>query len=404
MAQIAGIRDTRQSITGEGSLVRYVDDQISLLEPNETPLVTLLMQLKKRSAVYSPRVEWLEDDYVARWGQVDGTTVNSNTGSTTVGVTDGTLFVVGDIAVVPKAFTSSAAPEMIRITAIATNSLTVVRAVGSSVDTIPANAALRILGSAAAEGDTPPSAKTTNVATKTSYCQIFRTAINLSKTQVASKLYGRPNGERKREQKKKLVEHKQKMNASALFGSASEGLTAGANGGPLRTTAGLNSVISTNITDAAGLLTKKTFEAFSRQAFRYGASQKLLLAAPRIISAIHDWGNSFLLVSPGEKMLGVNVEKVQTGHGVFVLARDWMLEDGIAGQNGFGASAFSIDLDAASYFYLEGNGETRDTKILEDVVKDGRDAYVDEILTEGGYKFQYEKKFAKLFNVTDYSV
>ena len=231
-----------------------------------------------------------------------------------------------------------------------------------------------------------------------------KTGAALSKTQVASKLYGRPNGERKREQKKKLVEHKQKMNASALFGSASEGLTAGANGGPLRTTAGLNSVISTNITDAAGLLTKKTFEAFSRQAFRYGASQKLLLAAPRIISAIHDWGNSFLLVSPGEKMLGVNVEKVQTGHGVFVLARDWMLEDGIAGQNGFGASAFSIDLDAASYFYLEGNGETRDTKILEDVVKDGRDAYVDEILTEGGYKFQYEKKFAKLFNVTDYSV
>lgn len=401
MPQIIGVRDTRQSITGESSLIRQVDDQISLLEPNETPLVTLTMQLKKRKGVYTPRVEWLEDDYCARWGQADGSGANSS--ATSLGVVDGTAFVAGDVFVVPNAATSSTAPEMVRVTAVSTNTLTIVRGVGSTAAAIPANAALRILGSAAEEGAVPPNAKTTNVTTKLSYTQIFRTAINLSKTQVASKLYGRPNGERKREQKKKLVEHKQKMNSQALFGYASEAMTGGANGGPVRTTAGLNGVIQTNVVDAGGLLTKKTFEAFARSSFRYGSTQKLLLAAPRVISAIHDWGNSFLLVEPGEKMFGVNVEKVQTGHGVFVLARDWMLEDGVSGQNGFGSMAIAIDLDSTEYFYLEGNGESRDTRILEDVVKDGRDAYVDEILTEGGFRFMYEKKFAKLYNVTDYS-
>lgn len=401
MAQIIGVRDTRQSITGESSLVRAVDDQIALLEPNETPLITFTMALKKRSAIYTPRIEWLEDDYCARWGQVDASAYNNSV--TTLNVVDGTAFVPGDLCVVPNAASSSTAPEMFRVTAVTTNALTIVRGVGSSAASIPANAAIRILGSAAEEGATTPSAKTTNVSTKLSYTQIFRTAINLSKTQVASKLYGRPNGERKREQKKKLVEHKQKMNAQALFGYANESMTGGPNGGPIRTTAGLNSIVSTNLVDAGGLLTKKTFEDFARKAFRFGKQEKLLLAAPKIISAIHDWGNSFLLVSPGEKKLGVDIERVQTGHGVFVLARDWMLEDGVSGQNGFGAMAFAVDMDSMSYRFLEGNGESRDTRILEDVVKDGRDAYVDEILTEGGFQFQYEQKFAKLYNVTDYS-
>ena len=402
MSQVIGDRNTNQSITNENVLVRQVDDQIVLLEPNETPLITFLLAMKKRRAVKSPRFEWLEDDYVARWAQADAS--GATTGQTTVGVVDGTDFVAGDLFVVPGAISSSTVPEVCQVTGVSTNTLTITRGIGgTTAATIAANAALRILGSAAEEGATPPSAKSTTVATKTSYTQIFRTAIDVSKTQAAAQLYGAPNGERRKEQKKKLVEHKQKMNISALFGKASEGLTSGPTGKPLRTTMGLNSIISTNLTDAGGVLTKKTFETFARGAFRYGSQKKLLLAAPIVISAIHDWGNSFLLVKPGEKMFGVDITRVQTGHGEFLLARDWMLETAISGQNGFGNMAFSIDLDNAGYFYLNNNGENRDTRILENVIKDGRDAYVDEVLTEGGFFFKFEKKHAKLFDVSDYS-
>lgn len=404
MAQKVGSRTTSQSITAENVLVRNVGEELVLLEPNGSPLLTFMMRMKKRKAVFSPRYEWLEDDYVARWAQNSSATVAANVASTTVTVTDGTLFVPGDLFTVPQAIGSSLAPELIRVVSIAGNVLTVARAqAGTTVRAINDSDAIRILGSASEEGATPPSAKSTTVATKTTFTQIFRTTIDLSGTQMASRLYGSPGGERKRLHKKKLVEHKQKMNSTALFSTAGEALTGGPNGNPIRYTMGLNSRIASNVTDASGTLTRKTYEAFAQTAFRYGKQTKLFLAAPRIISAIHDWGNSFLQLKPVEKVFGVDIHRVQTGHGEFLLARDWMLEDGISGGNGFSGIAYSIDLDDSGYIYLNENGQNRDTRIKQDVVKDGRDGVIDEILTEGGFWFRHEKKFAKLFNVSDYS-
>lgn len=403
MAQVIGVRTTNQVIT-ETRQVRRVDDQIAMLEPNENPLLTFTMKLKKRKGIDSPRYEWFEDDYVARWTTNSATTVNANSGSTTVTVNDGTLFVAGDLFLVPNADSSSTAPELVRVTAVSTNTLTVVRAQGgTSVAAINAGAALRIVGNAYEEGAVTPSAKTTAPVAKISYTQIFRSSLNFTKTQVATKAYGAPDGERKREQRKKLIEQKEKMNAAFLFGSASESLTGGPTGAPVRTTMGLNSVISTNITDAGGVLTKKTFETFSRSAFRYGSREKLLLASPMVISAIHDWGNSFLLVKPLEKVYGVDVNRVQTGHGTWMLARDWMLEKGISGGNGFSGYAYSVDMDSLEYFFLNANGENRDTHLIQNAIQDGRDAFVDEYLTEAGLRIIQEKRFAKLFDVTDYS-
>lgn len=391
-----GIRSTTQAVN-ENSLVRQVDDQISLLEPNETPLVTFLMRLKKRHPVYNFKFEWPEDDYVSRWAQLGASALAGDTDLTLV---DETPLVVGDLFCFPRAITSSVAPEVCRVTAVdrGTHHITVVRGVGgTSAAGYNNGQAIRVLGSAAEEGADPPEAKSTAMDFKFSYTQIFKTVVNLTKTQVATKQYGKPQGDRKREQKKALVTHKQKLNMSALFGVASA--ATGPNGQPLRTTAGLNSLIQTNLVDAGGQLTGKTFEKFARAAFRYGSPQKLLIAAPLIISAVHDWGNSKLLVKPQEKVFGVDVERVETGHGTFLLVRDWMLED----NTGFGGMALSVDVDSAEYFYLENNGESRDTKLVEDVVKTGKDAYTDQILTEGGFAFRFEKKFAKLFNVTDYS-
>lgn len=401
--QVIGVRTTNQAIT-ETRLVRRVDDQIAMLEPNQNPLLTLTMRLKKRRSVDSPRYEWFEDDYVARWTTNSTATVAAASGSTTVTVADGSLFVAGDLFLVPQANGSTTAPELIRVTVVTGDVLTVVRAQGgTSVAAINPTAALRIVGNAYEEGAITPAAKSTAPAEKISYTQIFRSASNFTKTQVASKVYGAPDGERKREQKKKLIEQKEKMNAAFLFGSASESLTGGPSGAPVRTTMGLNSVVATNITDAGGVLTKKTFEAFARAAFRYGSQEKLLLASPMIISAIHEWGNSFLLVKPMETVYGVNVNRVQTGHGSWLLAKDWMLENGVAGGNGFAGYGFSVDMDSIEYFYLNANGENRDTHLIQNAIQDGRDAYVDEYLTEGGLRIIQEKRFARIHNVLDFS-
>jgi hypothetical protein len=163
---------------------------------------------------------------------------------------------------------------------------------------------------------------------------------------------------------------------------------------------GLIPAIKTNITDAGGTLTKKVFEGFSRQAFRYGNNTKILLAAPTIKSAINEWAREFLLVKPGETKYGVKIQQIETAHGTWLLVNDWMLES--VGSYGFGATALSVDLDQIRYMYLSNNGINRDTAIHEDVVNTGEDKVVDEILTEGGYAIQQEKYHARLFNVQDY--
>jgi hypothetical protein len=403
MAQIAGIRATSQAIT-ETRLVRYVNEDAVLLEPEVTPLITFLLKLGGRYVPCdSPRIEYFEDDYVARWAVNGSGAVSASASSTTVNVTDGTLFQPGDIFIVPQAVGVTTAPEMIRVTAVSTNALTVVRNVGSTgLVTIAADADLAILGTAFEEGATPPTAKTTQTSAGISYTQIFRKTLNLSKTQVASKVYSAPKGERAFQHAKLIKQMKVDMNRQFLFGVKSESLTGGPNGEPIRTTQGLNSVISTNTTDGATTLTETKFETFARQAFRYGKSTKLLLAAPMIISAIHSWGNAKLQLKPLEKIYGVNITRIMTGHGEWLLARDWMLEDATT-TNGFAGWAFSVDLDEIKMHYLSGNGENRNFQVHQDVIQDGRDAYVDEALAEVGICIRHEKKHAKLYNVTAYS-
>lgn len=402
MAQLVGARSTAQVIT-ETRLVRRVDNEIAMLEgaQDKAPIITFLNMLDKRKAVDSPRYEWFEDDYVARW-TTSTQTINSS--ATSMTVADGTLFVAGDIFIVPNADSSATAPEIVQVTAVSTNTLTIVRGfAGSSAAAITSGDALRLLGNAYEETFLPPTAKSTAPAAKISYTQIFSTTCNHSNTQIASKAYGAAQGERQREQKKKLIEHKEKMNISFLFGKASESNSGGPNGFPIRTTMGLNTVISTNATDAGGVLTRKTMESFAASAFRYGNKEKMLLACSKLISAIHDWGNSQMQCGPMEKVYGVNIQKIQTGHGMWLLMRDWMLENGVANKNGFRGYNFSVDVDSCEYFYLQGNGENRDTHLIENAIMDGRDAKVDQYKTEGGVRYIQEKRFAKLYDVTDYS-
>lgn len=399
MAQVAGNRATDVLIDSENRLIRQVDDNIALLDPNATPLITFTMKMKgKRMATKSPRIEWLEDDYVARWTQMSATTA-ATTGDTTLNVVDGTLFVAGDVIMIPKAASDSGQPEILRVNDVSSNQIGVTRGIGaSSPGTIAVGSAIRLIGSAEEEGATPPSQKSTIIATRINYTQIFKTTVDLTNTAIESAVYG-VSSERKRLHRKKLVEHKQKLNAAALWGVKSEDNSGGPSGNPIRYTEGINSVIASNITDSNGMLTKRIFETFSRSVFRYGSKRKLLLCSPIVISAIQEWGDSYMNTKAGQKVLGVDVSTINTGHGIFMICNDWMLEDGVSGGNGFGGVAFAIDLDNCEYRYLQ----NRDTKVTMDVIKDGRDAKVDEILTEGGFVFKQEQTHGKLFNVTDYS-
>jgi len=169
----------------------------------------------------------------------------------------------------------------------------------------------------------------------------------------------------------------------------------------LRTATGIDSIISTNIYDCDGTLTRKALQSFARSAFRYGKTEKILLCAPIICDAFSEWGNSFLQTKSGETKWGMKVTQVETAHGTFQVVRDWMLEN--QSTYGWGGVAYALDLDQIEYLYLSANGENRDTKLEMNVVQNGTDSKVDQIISECGFRIRQEKYHAKLANVTDYA-
>lgn len=391
-------RTTYTAITTENRLERVPDEDLLMLEPQATPLLTFLLGMKAFKEIEVPRIEHFEDDFVPQWVTTAAQT-NANASSTTITTTDGTPIAIGDLLLVPSG--SSSNHEMVRVTAKSGNEVTVVRNVGSTgLLTIASGAGLAILGQAFEEGSDLPVAVTTSPSTVTNYTQIFKQSITISRTAAKSKQYASGGDERKRLVEKRMKEFKTNMNHQFLWGKPSESLTGGPGGDPIRTTGGVDHFISTNRYDAGGVLTQKTFEAFSRMAFRYNPGKELLLlAAPLVISALNQWGNSYMKTEPGGKVLGVNLTRINTGHGHFMLANDWQMRDGVSGQNGFSGYAFALNMDLIRARYLKDSN----TAIYRDKENPRLDRHTDLIMAEVGLQVRHEKRHARLYNVTDYA-
>src|SRR3972149_1327631 len=113
----------------------FVGERDIKLNPDVTPLLTMTTKAGNRKPVNSTRIEWVEDDFVGYWGQVSAGSTNIDSVTTGVPVVDITLFAVSDLIAVPKADTSSAAEEILRVTAVAgttTGTITVSRGVGGA--------------------------------------------------------------------------------------------------------------------------------------------------------------------------------------------------------------------------------------------------------------------------------
>ena len=391
-------RTTNQAVA-ENRLVRVPDEDMLMLEPNNTPLVTFMLGMKRKKMVESPRIEWGEDDYTPQWAKVT-TGVAASAGATTITLQDNLNVVPGDILLAPQA--GAIVPEQLRVISVgSSNTIVVARNTGGTgLRVVPDGSMLMILGQAYEEGSTAPIAKTTVPEQRINYTQIFKRSIKLTGTQAASRQYFSGGDERRRLRQKMMEEFKIQMNRQFLFGQRSESMSGGPNQRPIRTTGGLNSYIATNRFNAGGVLTRKFFESFARRSFRFGNKKKVLLASSIVISAIYEWGNSFLKLDPMEDKFGVALTKINTGHGEFALVRDWALDDGETGQPGFSGFAFAFDPECMTYRYLKG----RDTRMYLDGGQPTEDAELDWIQAEVGMQLRHERRHACLFGVDDYSV
>jgi hypothetical protein len=165
-------------------LAEDVSDIISLVSPYETPLLDLLGQAHKpaRSTVH----EWIEDTLLPNTDLINQTTFSPGAATATaITVDNGSRFRPGD-QVRPNN-----GPEVMLVTAVSGNVLTVTRGYGGTTAIALAdNMKLTILGNAALEGDDKPAARFTNRVRKANFTQIFTAAVEVSGTQQAASAIG----------------------------------------------------------------------------------------------------------------------------------------------------------------------------------------------------------------------
>jgi hypothetical protein len=384
---------------------KFIGEDDVLLNPSLTPILTLVTKIgNRKKSTNAARVEWIEDDYLNIWGQVSAGTTAYASNATSIVVVDATLFAPNDLIAIPGTASQSAVEEVALVTGVtvATNTLTLTRGIGGSgANTIGATADIRILAPAYPEGGSFGTVRTTAKSVLISYTQIFRRPVSVTKSEVAQALFG-PSNDRLYQRMKMLEEHRRDMESAGLWSHPSEALALPST---IRTTMGIKNRLVTNVYNANNTLTEGSFLTFTQQAFGqyYEGSEKLLVSAPTVISALDTWADNKLRLAPGDDIYGVKVSRYVTNHGDFMVTRDLLLQNAPTGSGlGWGDEAYALDIDSIEFAPLVGNGENRDTQLLIDVVKDGADLYRDEYLTEGAWVIRFEKRHARIYNVVTY--
>src|SRR6201987_4683412 len=123
-----------------------VGDLVSILSPHETPLLDALGD--PLHAATSTHHEWLDDELLPNFDNISQPGLNDSALNTTaVTVANGTRFRVGD------QIQGDAKHEVMFVTAVAGNTVTVTRGYGGSTkQALTDGLKLRILGNAALEG------------------------------------------------------------------------------------------------------------------------------------------------------------------------------------------------------------------------------------------------------------
>ena len=160
-----------------------VSDIIGLVSPHETPLLDHLGD-PQRSAM-STIHEWLEDTLLPNTDAVDDQTITDPAADTVFTVDNGDRFRIGDQIML------AGKEEVMFVTNVATNDLTVVRTYGGSPSSnLVDNDVINIIGNAALEGDDAPTTRFTNRVRKQNYTQIFTSTVEVSGSQLATQSIG----------------------------------------------------------------------------------------------------------------------------------------------------------------------------------------------------------------------
>jgi hypothetical protein len=400
MAVVSGARSnpalgsgTASQAIDSNSRVIDMSDTIHLLDPNEAALTAITMKLRKAKCI-NPKIEWLEDDYLPASSAM---TATNTTATTTFTVTTGTgvYFRKGDV--IQDVNTG----EQMYVSSVTTDTLTVVRAVGSVTATlIGATDVVSIIGNANEEGATGRVIKSTTKTPLFNYTQIFRWPFGLTRTLNQSEVYG--GSDLAFQTRKAGIEHRINMERAFLFGQKNDISTGGTGGGiassgaaPLRFCDGLKTRITTNVTTSA-TVSSSTVETFLQTGMRYGPARKILFASRAFMSFINTVAVAKIFTVPTTSSFPLALTEYVSPHGKIYLVTHNLLTGSTGATVAYGGYAFMLDLDSIFYRYLQGS----DTFLRTNIQANDEDARKDEYLTEACPMIIQEKNHAIWNSVT----
>jgi hypothetical protein len=373
---------------GNGNILanRIVVDmanEIAFLEPSATPLVVLTKRMNTKGCS-NPKFEWMDNDTDVRWVPNSATTATSTATSVSVAEGKGALFAVGDLVKVPST------AEVLKVTAIETDALTVTRSIGGTAAAeIPADEKLLIIGNASMQGSGAPAEKVIGVTPFFNYTQIFKTPFSVTNTLEATKLYGMKELARLR--KNNGIVHAKSMEYAFLFGEKGI-VTTGSQ--PETYVGGIFEFLSGNAnnkTVAKASATISDLLTFCQNVFTYGGDSRTCLVSPDVLSWFAELADKKvqLIQSNKDQTYGLNVTKYLTPFGVLNLVMHPLLVQGYAGK--------MIALDFNDIYYRPLTG--RDTKMMTNIQAADEDGQRDQFITEAGIELRLPLKHG-IFTLT----
>lgn len=353
--------------------VRDVTRRIHYLDPSAAPLTVLSKKASRKSA-FNPKFEWIEKDLPARWTAVNNG-AGYTAGDTAIVVDNGAYVSIGDVINIPRT------GERVRVTNVVTNTLTIVRSVGTTAAAaLLDNDDLQIIGNSYAEGASAGVEKSHQEIYPFNYTQIVRTPFGVTGTQNESENYTGPDKPRLRAEKS--IEHMIDIERTVLFGER-EIDTASTNN-PIRYTGGFLFWATSNAKDFGGVMTEAELEDWCEDLFHYtgGSDTRVIMAAPLPISVLDMLGVARLQLMPKDQTLGLSVKQFTTSHGTLMITKHRLLETGPTSGQGYGGHMLAVEPNALTYRFMR----NRDTKLRMDIQANDLDGWKDEYLTEVGWQ------------------
>lgn len=393
MPAIAGLRGTGD--WGSDERPKNFRETILFRDPNGMSPLTALLARTKSESTDDPEFAWWEEQLQLIRVVSDATGASAT--STALGLTAGGLDLVpGDLLLIEKADAATYDNEIVEVSTVTSDTAIVIKRAqcGTSGANTGASAYLTKIGNRFAEGTTSPTASTRNPTKLLNYCQIFKTAYEMTNT--ANKTNLRTGDGLKNDKKRKMFDHAVAMELAFMFGKKNE--TTGANGKPMRTTGGLREFVTTNRTVFATTPTVNTFLDAIYPVFDYAGSgagnERIILAGNGALNTLNKMiaGNSNVDIKYDGviKTYGMSLQSFVTPQGIFYLKTHPLMNT----HGRYTNSMFVINAAGLKYRHL------RDTKPQDNIQANDADTQKGQWLSEVGLELQHERTFAYLGNVT----